>query len=234
MDALLDFARGPLFRFSFAIMALGLLRVIVLDLLGAYDAYRKAGEKDLPWGLIINRSLQWFIPINRVFKYRPIYSSISILFHVGLLLVPVFLFAHVHLWKQAIGFGWFTLPKEWADWLTILTIVSGIALFIGRVFTRSSSFLSRFQDYIWPLLLLVPFVSGYICSNLTISPKLYQLLMLTHVLSAELIFVLMPFTKIAHCVLMPLSQFVSNLAWKFPANTDEAICTTLNKKGAPV
>ncbi len=234
MDALLDFARGPFFRFSFAIMALGLLRVIVLDLLGAYDAYRKAGEKDLPWGLIISRSLQWFIPINRVFKYRPIFSSISILFHVGLLLVPVFLFAHVHLWKQAIGFGWFTLSKEWADWLTILTIASGIALFIGRVFTRSSSFLSRFQDYLWPLLLLVPFISGYVCANLTISPKLYQLLMLTHVLSAELIFILMPFTKIAHCVLMPLSQFVSNLAWKFPADTDDAICTTLNKKGAPV
>ena len=61
-----------------------------------------------------------------------------------------------------------------------------------------------------------------------------RLTLLVHVLSAELIFILIPFTKIAHCVLMPLSQFISNLAWKFPANTDEDVCTTLNKKGAPV
>ena len=25
-----------------------------------------------------------------------------------------------------------------------------------------------------------------------------------------------------------------SLAWKFPADTDDAVCTTLNKKGAPV
>ena len=34
MDALLDFSRGPLFRLTFALMVLGLLRVLVLDLVG--------------------------------------------------------------------------------------------------------------------------------------------------------------------------------------------------------
>jgi nitrate reductase gamma subunit len=58
--------------------------------------------------------------------------------------------------------------------------------------------------------------------------------MLVHVLSGELIFVLLPFTKIAHCVLMPLSQLVSTLAWKFPARVDEDVAETLDKKGAPV
>jgi hypothetical protein len=58
--------------------------------------------------------------------------------------------------------------------------------------------------------------------------------MLLHILSAELIFILIPFTKIAHCVLMPISQLICTLGWKFPADTDDAICTTLNKKGAPV
>ena len=58
--------------------------------------------------------------------------------------------------------------------------------------------------------------------------------MLIHVYAGNLIMVMIPFTKIAHCVLMPLSQFISNLAWKFPAGTDDDVCTTLNKKGAPV
>jgi hypothetical protein len=33
---------------------------------------------------------------------------------------------------------------------------------------------------------------------------------------------------------MPLSQFIINLAWRFPAQVDDDVCTTLGKKGAPV
>lgn len=234
MEAWLDFARGPLFRFSFAVMTLGLLRIFVLDIYGAVEAYRKAGDKVMPWKLVVNRTLQWVVPINRVFKNRPVYSVLSILFHVGLLLVPIFLFAHVQLWQKAIGISWPSLPKEVADILTLLTLVCAIALFIGRVASRPSSFISRKQDYLWPLLLSVPFATGYICSNVGVSPTVYQLSMLAHVLSGGLIFILIPFTKIAHCVLMPFSQLISTLAWKFPPDTDEDVCTTLNKKGAPV
>ena len=234
MEAVLDFARGPLFRFSFAVLMFGLLRILLLDLFGAYEAYRRAGDKTLPWALITRRSLQWFFPVNRVFRNRPFYSILSILFHVGLLLVPIFLLAHVQLWQKAVGISWPTLPKVVADWLTASVVVFALALFIGRVFSRSSSFLSRKQDYLWPLILAIPFITGFVCANTGIGPGGYRLAMLIHVLSAELIFILIPFTKIAHCVLMPLSQFISNLAWRFPAGTDEDVCTTLNKKGAPV
>jgi nitrate reductase gamma subunit len=69
---------------------------------------------------------------------------------------------------------------------------------------------------------------------MTVSPAAYQFFMLVHVLSSELIFVLIPFTKITHCIIMPFSQFVMTIAWKFPARVDDDVCTTLGKKGAPV
>lgn len=234
MEALLDFARGPLFRLSLAVLVLGLARILILDLYGAWEVYRRAGDKSIPWNLVIRRSLQWVFPFNRVLKNRPAYSVLSMVFHVGLLFVPVFLFAHVQLWDKAIGLTWPTLPKLWADWLTIVTIVCALALFVSRVISRSSSFLSRKQDYLWPLLLAIPFASGYLCANGNIGPSIYQTLMLIHILSGELIFILIPFTKIAHCILMLLSQFISTLAWKFPAETDDDVSTTLNKKGAAV
>ncbi len=234
MESLLEFARGSLFRFSIIIMILGLARLIFLDLFSAFLAYQKAGDKSLPWGLIISRSIEWLFPVKRIAHNRPIYSIFSILFHIGLILVPIFLFAHVQLWEKGIGLSWPTLPYSWAYWLTISTIVFAVLLLIGRIFNKSSSFLSRKQDYLWPLLLLIPFTTGFVCSHLNVSPSNYQLFMLMHVLSGNLIFLIMPFTKIAHCVLMPLSQFICTLAWKFPADTDDAVCTTLNKKGAPV
>jgi nitrate reductase gamma subunit len=234
LENMLDFARGPLFRLSFAIMALGLLRIFVLDLWGIYEAYRKAGDKKIPWGITVRRTISWLLPIRKVPNSRPLYSMISVLFHIGLIVVPAFLYAHVHLWEKSLGFGWFSLPQGLADIMTLGVLVFGLILFIGRLASRNASFISRRQDFLWPLLLLVPFATGFICSNLTLNPGAYQAFMLTHILSAELIFVIMPFTKIAHIVLMPLSQFVSALAWRFPPETDEAVCATLNKKGSPV
>ncbi len=234
MESLLEFARGPLFRFSIIIMVLGMGRILFIDIFAAFLAHRRAGDKTLPWNLIISRTIEWLIPIKRIGHNRPIYSIFSILFHVGLILVPLFLLAHVQLWENGLGISWITLPYAWAKWLTISTIVLAVLLLIGRLFNKTSSFISRKQDFLWPLLLLIPFVTGFVCSHLMVSPSNYQFFMLMHVLSANLIFLLMPFTKIAHCVLMPLSQVICALAWKFPAETDDKICTTLNKKGAPV
>lgn len=234
MDALLDFVRGPLFRLCFAVMFLGLARIIFLDIWAAYKAYKKTGDKKMPWRLIISRTWEWIFPVKRLSNNFQIYSVLSILFHVGLILVPLFLFAHIQLWKESVGISWPALPYSWAFWLTISTIAFVASLFIGRLVLKQARALSRKQDYLWLILLLIPFVTGFVCANLNISPQGYQFFMLVHILSGELIFILIPFSKIAHCVLSPLSQVVSTLAWKFPPETDDNICTTLNKKGAPV
>lgn len=234
MEALLEFTRGPLFRLTFVVMLLGLIRIVVLDVWGAVNAYRRAGDKKLAWGTAIRNTLHWLFPAKRVFTKRPVYSLFSILFHVGLILVPIFLLAHVQLWKSGLGISWWTLPEVWADVLTLTTIAFALLLLLGRLLDGGARYLSRKQDYLWPVLLIIPFITGYLCANTAMSPATYQVLMLIHILAAELVFVLIPFTKIAHCVLMPLSQFIITLAWKFPARIDEKICTTLNKKGAPV
>lgn len=234
MEAIIDFARGTLFRLTFALMILGLLRILFLDIWGMLEAYSKAGDKNVPWGSAFRKTISWLLPFNRAAKNRPFYSLFSILFHAGLILVPIFLFAHVELWKPALGFGWITLSKDLADILTISTVIFGILLLIGRLVSRESRFISRKQDYLWPPLLIIPFITGFICANIPVSPQGYQLSMLIHILSGELIFVLLPFTKIAHCVIMPVSQFIIAVAWRFPPDTDKDIVITLNKKGEPI
>jgi len=234
VQEILDFTGGPLFRLSFLIMLLGLARIFFLDIYNAVEAYKKAGDKKLAWGDAVKKTLRWMFPVKSAFTQRPIYSVISILFHIGLILVPIFLLAHIQLWKDGIGISWWHLPPFWADFLTLLTVSGALALFIGRIGSKGARILSRKQDYLWPLFLLVPFVTGYLCANTIISPGTYQFLMLVHILSGNIIFILLPFTKIAHCVLIPLSQFIIALAWKFPARVDEKICTSLNKKEAQV
>ncbi len=215
-------------------MVLGLLRILVLDIWGAVSAYSKAGDKRLAWGDAFRKTVSWLFPLKRGFTKRPLYSAVSIFFHIGLIVTPIFLFAHIQLWDGSLGFSWWSLSDFWADLLTLATVVFGMLLFLGRIGSRNARFLSRKQDYMWPLLLIVPFVTGYVCSNFAISARSYEMSMLIHIVSGELIFVLIPFTKIAHCAIMPLSQFVVALCWKFPARVDRKIARTLDKEGAPV
>jgi len=232
LEALLEFAKGPLFRFSLAIMILGLGRVIILSILGIVKSYRQAGNKAIPTRAIIQNTLGWFLPYRRVIRVRPIFSVISVLFHIGLLVTPLFLFAHIALWRQGVGFGWPALPKLAADILTIVTVATALWLIGFKVFDNTARGLSRAGDYLWVVLLALPFIAGFLCVHSTLNPLSYKAMLLVHVLSAELILVLIPFTKIAHCVLVPFTQLISDLGWRFPADMGEKVRATLDKKGA--
>jgi nitrate reductase gamma subunit len=233
VQAWLDFGRGPLFRLCFALMLLGLARIVLLTAIGVAESYRRSPDKILPWKTIVKQTFGWLVPVGRLWNKRPIYSAISVLFHAGLLLVPLFLAAHVLLWKQSVGFAWAALPQPVADWLTLLTLGAALGLLLGRAVHAGARALSRFQDYAWLVLLAIPFATGYVCSHGAISSKTYQTLMLFHVYAADLVVLLVPFTKIAHCVLAPLSQLVTGVAWKFPAGAGDRVAATLGYAERP-
>lgn len=233
MESWIEFGRGPLFRITFALMLLGLGRIFILTMVGVAEAYGRNPDKVVNWAEVKRQTAAWLFPVSRLWRQRPIYGAISFCFHLGLLIVPLFLAAHVLLWKRAVGFAWPAIPQRLANYLAIVAIIAGLGLFCGRLLHRGARSLSRRQDLAWPLLLVVPFVTGYVCSNLAIAPKTYDALMLVHVYSADLIMLLIPFTKIAHCVLAPLSQVVTAVAWKFPAGAGDRVAATLGYADRP-
>jgi nitrate reductase gamma subunit len=232
VEAWIDFGRGALFRLAFALMVLGLLRIFLLSILGIVEAYRRNSDKIVPWRDIAKRTATWLVPIA-LWRKRTAYSITSFLFHIGLISVPLLLAAHALLWRRSTGLPWPAMPQNWANWLTLLTIITGLGLFGGRLLHRGARTLSRPQDYSWPLLLIVPFVTGYVCSNAAISPRTYQAAMLLHVYSADLIMLMIPFTKIAHCVLAPLSQLVTAVSWKFVPGAGDRVAATLGHTHQP-
>ena len=233
MELWIQFGRGPLFRIALSLMLLGLLRIVLLTVVGVVEAYRRNPDKIVNWREIRSQTRGWLFPLKRLWRSRPLYGTFSLLFHVGLLLVPLFLAAHLLLWKQGVGIAWPAIPQGLANRLTVLVIVTGLGLFFGRLLPADARKLSRLQDFFWPFLLILPFATGYACSNLAIRPSTYQFLLLVHVYSADLILLLIPFTKIAHCVLAPLSQVVTAVAWKFPAGAGDRVAATLGYADRP-
>lgn len=231
MDLLLDFGRGPLFRLAIALAILGLIRQFALTFYGMAEALHHTSDRTLPWWDMTRRTFAWLLPLGTLWRSKPVYSLVSFLFHIGLLVVPLTLAAHIGLWERSSGLAWWpALPQPLADRLTLLVLVAGPLLFLARLLIRHMRQLSRLQDFLWPLLLTVPFLSGYLCANASLSATAYRSWMLVHVYSADLILILIPFTKIAHCVLLPLSQYAGGIAWKFPKGAGAKVVATLRKK----
>jgi len=214
-------------------MLLGLLRILLLTAVGIVEAYGRSPDKLVPWKEIRNQTHAWLFPIGRLWRQRPVYSLASFLFHAGMIVTPLFLASHILLWRNSLGFGWPALPQRLANWLTLLVICTALGLFFGRVLDSRARAVSRLQDYVWPVLIAIPFVTGYIAANAFIAPRTYQQMILVHIYVGDLIMLMIPFTKVAHCVLMPLSQLVTSVAWKFPAGAGDRVLETLGFTGRP-
>jgi nitrate reductase gamma subunit len=233
LDAWIEFGRGPLFRFAFVVAALGLARLLALAVAGGLEVWRNSPDRRLPWKDIVTNTLGWLAPVARLWSRRPVYSTVSCAFHVGLLLVPFALAAHVTLWKRALGFAWPAIPQPLADWLTLTVIAAGAGLALMRAAPKGARALSRFQDYAILLLLTTPFFTGYLCSNADLGSGTYRAIFLCHVYSGDLVLLLLPFTRLAHCVLAPLSQLAGALSWKLAPGAGDRVAETLGYANRP-
>jgi len=234
METLIEFGRGPLFRFAVAVAVLGLLRQAVLSAWGVRQMLKRAADNRIALGAVVWRTIVQLNPLRYFTGNRWLYSMLSTLFHVGLILVPVFFLGHIRLWRRGLGLGWPALPMGVADVLTIVTIVTGLALFVARGWAKASRQISRPQDWLLPPLIALEFLTGYLLAHPGTTTFRFETLMLVHVGVGDLLLILTPFTKIAHCAMLPFSQLVAELAWRFVPGAGREVVKTIGKEGQPI
>jgi nitrate reductase gamma subunit len=133
-----------------------------------------------------------------------------------------------------LGFGWPALPSTVATVLTLVVIAAAGSVLIQRVSNRESRILGRPQDYALPVLIAVAFLSGFMVMHPAWNPWGRDPMLLAHVLTGDVLLVLVPFTKLSHMVLLPLTQLVSELAWHFPEDAGERVGLALGKESEPI
>jgi nitrate reductase gamma subunit len=234
MEQWLQWARGPAFKFAFLLMVLGLLRQIILAVIGIAQAWSRAGDKTIPKKVVFQTTLQWLFPLKKLNNNRPAYSAMSVIFHIGLILTPLFLLPHIELWKRGLGIAWPSLPHALADIFTLVTVAAALGLIIGRLGNKESRRISRAQDIVLPPLMALPFITGFLAMHPVWNPIDYNVIMFIHVMSANLIFALIPFSKLGHIILLPTTQLVSELGWHFPAASGVDVTRTLKKENVPI
>lgn len=214
MPVWLTLATGPIARFVFLILFLGLLRLVILSVWGMVSAYRNAGDRNIPFKRILVDTLSWLFPVKHIQRHRRLFSYASFGFHVGLLISSLFLANHLDLLQANLGVAWPAITKPVLNLLTLVTIACGFVLLFYRIYVLSSRKLSNAMDYLLLVFILNIFVSGFVAGQAW-NPIPYEGLMFFHVLNGLLLLALIPFTKIAHCVLYPLIRLGTELAWRF-------------------
>ena len=193
-----NFLTGPALWATFIIFGGGLLLRIVW-------LYRLSRKKDqvvynhasFAWG--VKSIFYWMLPWGSAsMRLQPVFTLMVFVFHVTLLAVPLFFYAHNILWDEAFGISLWSMPNLWADVLSIILIASIMYLAIRRVVRSEVRILTGAWDYILLAITALPFLTGFMAYH-QLGP--YEPIMIAHVLTAELLLILIPFTKLGHMIL---------------------------------
>ncbi|HTY02735.1 MAG TPA: hypothetical protein VMC81_03290 [Rhodocyclaceae bacterium] len=192
---LLTWARGPGLDTALAVFVLGVLWRL-------FEIYSLGRKQDLSaprhapgasgWATVLRRSL----PPPGMLPTSPVSYIGGYVFHVGLAVV-VFLFApHIALLTSLLGLAWPGLPSQVVDMVTVVTLAAMIAVLADRLAKPAKRFLSTFGDWFTWTLTFLPVLTGWLAVHHLLLP--YTLMLAIHVLSVELLLVLLPFTKLFH------------------------------------
>lgn len=225
IEGWIDFAKGPLFALTFLIMILGLLRHFIIQV---YQLLTGKGRRlrRAPWKTIVLDALSWVFPIKHLIKGTIFFSAVSFLFHIGVIIVPLFLADHIVLWNSFFGVNLPAIGQNLADYLTLFTIACLLVLLIFRVFSARHRAMSCKTDYVLLFVILITFTAGYLASHPNVNFMSWEGAMLIHLLSAELLFVLIPFTKLAHIVLFVFDR-ISAVHWQLRPGSGDKVAKAI-------
>lgn len=198
-----ELVTGPFVWLSFAIFLIGMtVKVVSIIRLTLKKDKVVFNHLSLRWAL--RSILHWIIPFgSRAMREKPIFTFATSVFHILLLATPIFLVTHVMMLKEAIGIGWWTLPENVTNIMTILFIAAALFLLIRRVFAPEVRILTTASDYILIVAALAPFITGFIAYQQWLH---YDTMLILHVLCGELLLVAIPFTRLSHMVLLFLTR----------------------------
>lgn len=233
MHAWLEWARGPAFIFCFTFMVLGLLRHAVVTVWETTRIMRRAGDKSLPAANIWRATLSWLFPAKAL-RREPLFTGVSVVFHAAILIAPVFLTGHIVLWQRGVGLSWPAIPNGLADVLTVLAVVMAAGLAVLRRTAKATRGVTTPSDYALLAAVALPFVTGFLVMHPAFNPLSLESALFLHVMSGNLVFVLLPTTKLAHAILLPGTQVVAEVGWHWPMDAGSRVGAALGKEAEPV
>ncbi|MGD8338107.1 MAG: respiratory nitrate reductase subunit gamma [Desulfobacterales bacterium] len=203
MREIYNFVSGPLAWLAFILFFGGCLyRLVRLFML--------VKEKEpfiftyMSWKYSLRSIFHWIIPFGTVnWRRHPVLTVVTFVFHISLLITPIFLLSHVILVDEALNLSWWTIPDAWADVLTVVVIIGCVFFLVRRLTQPEVKFVTSASDFVILTIVAAPFITGFIAYHQWID---YPVMMVLHVVAGEVLLVAMPFTRLSHMLLSPFTR----------------------------
>lgn len=209
-----EFSRGPLVWIAFAVFfGGGLYRLIGTILKSKKD---KVVWPYMNWKYSLRSILHWIIPFgSKNMRMRPAFTIFSFAFHICLLCVPLFTLGHVLLFKESWGISWWALPGGLSTLMTFIVVLGGILFALRRISDPTVRLVTTFGDFLLICIVLAPFVTGLLASFQAFD---YHTIIILHMWSGALWLCVVPFTRIVHMIMFPLTRGYMGCEFGFVRN----------------
>ena len=203
MHAIYNIVSGPLVWVAFIIFIGGsIYRLVSMALLAKKKdpmVYAYMHPK-----FALRSIFHWIIPFASVnSRKNPILTIVTFLFHIGLIFVPIFLFAHIILFKESWNISWWFLSDGAADFMTLIVIAGCIFFAVRRITQPEVKFLTSPSDFVIIAIIAAPFVTGFWTYHQWAGQQLMAVL---HMLSGEIMLAVIPFTRLSHMLFFPFTR----------------------------
>ena len=202
-----DFVTGPLAWLAFLIFFVGVVVRVVQYIRGLdWKLDRVTYTVNVSYGIkgALRSIFFWLFPFGtRSWRSYPFLTLLVFAFHIGILFTPIFLLAHNMLLLERWGFSLWTIPEAACDFLTFVVLISAIFLILRRIALPEVRIITTAYDYLMLAVAVAPFFTGLMAHY---QAGDYQLWLILHILSGEIMLMAIPFTKLSHFVGFFLSR----------------------------
>lgn len=136
---------------------------------------------------------------------HPVMTIVTSIFHLCLIATPLLLLGHNQLIRESWGISLFSLPERITDIMTQVVIACALFFLFRRILIAKVRSITTVSDYLILILTVAPFITGFFAFHQTHD---YKPLILLHMLSGELMLILLPFTKLVHMIFFFINRFL--------------------------
>ena len=187
--ALIVFVAGSLYRIA-AMLISGKKEPSLYPATSLKDGLRSILHGLLPFG-------------STYMRRQPLFTVVTIGFHLGVIILPLFLLAHTVLWYESWQILWWSLPDLLADIVAVWVILACVYFLVRRSTVPEVKQVTRPTDILLPAIVLLTFLTGFLAYHQW-GP--YRPMLILHILAGEILLVTIPFSKLGHMLFVMFSR----------------------------
>ncbi|MEW6352462.1 MAG: TmcC family electron transfer complex membrane anchor subunit [Thermodesulfobacteriota bacterium] len=196
------FVSGPLVWIAFIVFVGGMIwRFVSLLKLARKD---KVVYPYMSLKHSLRSLVHWVIPFaSKNMRTRYETTIVTFVFHICLVLLPVFLTAHVAMLAFNWGPYWPTFSQSAATFMTILVMMAGVFFLVRRWMLPEVRFVTSASDYLLLAIAAAPFVTGFIAERQWFD---YETMLVIHMIAGAVMLIAIPFTRLSHMLFFPFTR----------------------------